>query len=72
MLLLALPLLLASAAEESKDDLETAESQSYGFGYGTKVQDKYSVATGKTKLTFALKTVKKAGFSFSLRSWLRH
>lgn len=34
-------------SEAEKTDLEGAESQSYGFGYGTKVQDKYSVATGE-------------------------
>ena len=51
-LVLLIPLLAASvwAAEESKTDLETAESQSYGFGYGTKVQDEYSVATGRNDI----------------------
>ena len=43
---------LAFAVEEDKaaaekTDLEGAESQSYGFGYGTKVADKYGVSTGK-------------------------
>ncbi len=33
------------------EDMETSESQqSYGFGYGTKVADKYSVATGGNML----------------------
>ncbi len=25
----------------SEEDLDTAESQSFGYGYGTKVQDQY-------------------------------
>lgn len=42
-------LLLAGGTwcDDEVADLDGAESQSYGYGYGTKVQDKYSVATGK-------------------------
>lgn len=34
------------AEDRIGDDLVEAESQSYGFGYGTKVADKYGVSTG--------------------------
>ena len=39
---------ILASAEDAKTDLEGAESQSFGYGYGTKVQDAHSVATGKT------------------------
>jgi len=50
-------ILAASAFSQHKNEdnksvsdeevFEASESQSYGFGYGTKVADKYSVATGE-------------------------
>ncbi len=43
-----------SLAAEEKEDMDTSESKSYGFGYGTKVADKYSVATGRRKAQSAL------------------
>ena len=36
------------AEEGVAEDLEGAESQSFGYGYGTKVEDQYSTATGKS------------------------
>ena len=56
-------LLTASSAAEVKkgeaaSDLDASESQSYGYGYGTKVADKYSVSTGKSKSFLLLLTQK--------------
>jgi hypothetical protein len=40
----------ASAAGGEGDEVfEASESQSYGFGYGTKVADEYSVSTGENE-----------------------
>ena len=52
-------------------DLEASESQSYGFGYGTKVADKYSVATGMRSPSHMFSNVEKK-ILFSLRPRLRH
>ena len=38
----------AEVESAESTDLEGSESQSFGYGYGTKVADKYSVATGET------------------------
>ncbi len=39
-------LVASSTLADQDPDLEGAESQSFGYGYGTKVQDAHSVATG--------------------------
>jgi hypothetical protein len=46
--------LVLSEDVKKKTDLEVAESQSFGYGYGTKVADGNSVATGK-RLSMDLK-----------------
>ena len=79
--LVALAVLLVGAtgtrakdAAIAVEDLDAAESQSYGYGYGTKVQDEYSVATGRaeSKGAHVLTYQNEIPWLHSLRAWIWH
>ena len=76
---ISLGLMLATAAakaapveETASADMEAAESQSYGFGYGTKVADKYGgTSTGDDAHINPNSTKHGKMIDFSLCPWLR-